>query len=148
MYKKICLESDFLSYIIRASMCKQLTTVIIFSENSKAIVLSGPKDADLMLCRSPSTLYQESGVKYCCCKVGCCWAKCPLGPKPPEDCLKGVENSQWVFNTDKIYWQAVKNFESKGFTFLINNSAALKSSANMINFLQIAREKRYLDMEN
>ena len=115
----------------------------IFSENSKAIVLTGPKDLPLSVigeygeCPSPTYPYRE----HCCCAAGCCWSRCNsligtgLGPKPPEDCLKGVENSQWVFNTDKIYWQAVKNFESKGFKFLINNSAALKSSANMINFL-------------
>ena len=95
----------------------------ILPENSKAIVLSGYDEADLDSCPNPSFLYKEDGkwwISFCCCgeEAGCCWGKCTW-PKPPEDCLKGVKNSQWVFNTDKIYWQAVKNYKSQGFKFLI-----------------------------
>ena len=54
-------------------------------------------------------------LDYCCCKPGCCWARC-LGTKssiPPNDCLKNVPNSQWIYSEDLGYFQAfLKNTNS------------------------------------
>ena len=111
------------------SDCKiasQFKPIIEFPGNDKPILLNGPKDigkkneAGEFVLTCPSTSFGYGDV--CCCGAGCCWDKC-VWPNAPEDCLKGVPNSQWAFNTDKIYWRAVKNLHSQqGFTFLTNRT--------------------------
>ena len=73
-------------------------------------------------CPSPSHKYNN----HCCCESGCCWEGCKKD-KPPQSCLNGVPNSQWVVNTtwfdgNKRLYQAVRNFKNKGFY----NNYALK----------------------
>ena len=65
-------------------------------------------------CPSPSNKYNN----HCCCSNGCCWEGCPK-EKPPQNCLDGVPNSQWVFNKDKVIYQAVRNFKVQGMKFKI-----------------------------
>ena len=68
-------------------------------------------------CPSPSHKYNN----HCCCASGCCWEGCPKDP-PPENCLDGVPNSQWVFNKDKVTYQAVRNFKVQGMKFKITHN--------------------------
>ena len=70
--------------------------------------LVGPMDFD-GFCPEPSHKYGKS----CCCATGCCWSNCRKG-NPPLSCLDGVPNSQWVFNRDKLWYQAVRNFNHQG----------------------------------
>ena len=72
--------------------------------------LVGPKDVGGR-CPSGSHKYR----KHCCCVSGCCWGKCTK-EKPPPNCLEGVPNSQWVFNSDKVFYQAVRNLKNQGTT--------------------------------
>ena len=60
-------------------------------------------------CPSPTHKYGDN----CCCEGGCCWDKCPKN-KASQICLQGVPNSQWIFNTEKLWYQAVRNFNDKG----------------------------------
>ena len=70
--------------------------------------LVGPTDFD-GFCPEPSYEYGKS----CCCFSGCCWSNCRTA-NPPLSCLDGVPNSQWVFNRDKLWYQAVRNFNHQG----------------------------------
>ena len=70
--------------------------------------LDGPKDFGGS-CPSPSHKYRN----HCCCESGCCWNGCKKD-KPPQSCLDGVPNSQWVFNKDILYFQAVRNLKVQG----------------------------------
>ena len=70
--------------------------------------LFGPKDVGGR-CPSGSHKYR----KNCCCASGCCWGKCTK-EKPPTNCLERVPNSQWVFNSDKVFYQAVRNLKKQG----------------------------------
>ena len=70
--------------------------------------LVGPTDFD-GFCPEPSHEYGKS----CCCFSGCCWSNCRTA-NPPLSCLDGVPNSQWVFNRDKLWYQAVRNFNHQG----------------------------------
>ena len=65
-------------------------------------------------CPSPSHKFRN----HCCCESACCWNGCKK-KTPPQNCLVGVPNSQWVVNTkwfngDKLLYQAVRNFNFKG----------------------------------
>ena len=71
--------------------------------------LVGPMDFD-GFCPEPSHKYGKS----CCCAAGCCWSNCRKS-NPPQSCLDGVPNSQWVYNTEKLRYKAVMNFDDKGF---------------------------------
>ena len=74
--------------------------------------LVGPKDFGGS-CPSPAHKYGHS----CCCEAACCWGNCRKD-NPPQSCLDGVPNSQWVYNTEKLRYQVVRNFEDKGLYFL------------------------------
>ena len=73
--------------------------------------LVGPKDFGGS-CPSPAHKYGHS----CCCEAACCWGNCRKD-NPPQSCLDGVPNSQWVYNTEKLRYQAVRNFIDKGMYF-------------------------------
>ena len=45
----------------------------------------------------------------CCCGDDCCWDKCTL-ENPPDDCLVGMYNGQWIYDSKQGYYSAVKNF--------------------------------------
>ena len=75
--------------------------------------LVGQKDVDGN-CPSPTHKYRD----HCCCEGGCCWNQCPKD-KANQSCLQGVPSSQWVFNTEKLWYQAVRNFDDKGLSYLI-----------------------------
>ena len=66
-------------------------------------LLFGPKDSGGK-CPSPTKLWN----KQCCCGANCCWDHCEWS-KPPANCLKGVRNSQWIFNNNLGYYQAFQN---------------------------------------
>ena len=65
--------------------------------------LDGPKDVGFS-CPSPTYPYND----HCCCENGCCWKDCKK-KTPPQSCLNGVPNSQWVKNPKKDNWIAVRN---------------------------------------
>ena len=83
--------------------------------------LIGPKDVGGS-CPSPSRPTKYN--KQCCCSRSCCWSHC-RDIKPPQKCLNGVPNSQWVFNNDTRVYQAVRNFKGK------NNSYAWTKKSNL-----------------
>ena len=56
----------------------------------------------------PESSYQHSEI-YCCCGHHCCWDKCTWDV-PPEDCLKEVQNSQWVYHARLGYYIAIQNW--------------------------------------
>ena len=66
-------------------------------------LLIGPKDVGGN-CPSPSYKWRNN----CCCANGCCWKDCDK-KTPPQSCLNGVPNSQWVKNPKKDNWIAVRN---------------------------------------
>ena len=77
-------------------------------------LMFGPKDSGGK-CPSQTKLWN----KQCCCGANCCWDHCEWS-KPPANCLRGVPNSQWIFNNNLGYYQA---FETTGifltFTLLL-----------------------------
>ena len=66
-------------------------------------LLFGPNDSGGK-CPSKTKLWN----KQCCCGANCCWDHCEWS-KPPANCLKGVQNSQWIFNKKLGYYQAFQN---------------------------------------
>ena len=54
----------------------------------------------------------------CCCGDDCCWDKCTL-ENPPDDCLVGMYNGEWLYDSKKGYYRAVKNFEGSGTKLLL-----------------------------
>ena len=118
---KVSIFSD-----IHTKIPSHVIAIIKIPGKSKPILLNGPKDRargkneagefEPETCPFPSYAFGDG----CCCGAGCCWSKC-VWPNAPEECLNEVHDSQWAFNTDKIYWRAVKNLHSQqGFTFLKN----------------------------
>ena len=75
--------------------------------------LDGPKEVGGSC---PKSSYKYNN--HCCCDFGCCWEICNK-ETPPQSCLDGVPNSQWVFNKDKAIYQAVRNFKVQGMKFKI-----------------------------
>ena len=73
--------------------------------------LIGPKDVGGS-CPSPSLPIKYNNIIQCYCSRSCFWSNC-RDIKPPQKCLNGVPNSQWVFNIDKRVYQAVRNFKGK-----------------------------------
>ena len=74
-----------------------------------ALLLKGPSSIGATTCPSPSKKYNPVGSHwvYCCCGNGCCWDSCNWS-SPPQDCLKGVPNTQWVWNDEIERFQAVR----------------------------------------
>ena len=60
-------------------------------------------------CPSPS--YKHN--KECCCGNGCCWNKCTWD-NPPDACLDGLYKGQWLFDSNKGYFTAVKYWQGSG----------------------------------
>ena len=99
--------------------------------------LIGPKDVGGS-CPSPSYVYK---FDQCCCSDNCCWSDCRKN-KPPKKCINGVPNSQWVFNSDKMVYEAVRNFKGKDKRYALTkktnltryqaNSSALSDSIEEI----------------
>ena len=56
----------------------------------------------------PSKSRWSNKNKQCCCGSNCCWDRCEWS-KPPTNCIEGVQNSIWVFNTSLGYYQAFQN---------------------------------------
>ena len=67
--------------------------------------LDGPKNVGGS-CPSPTHKYRN----HCCCESGCCWEGCNK-KTPPQSCLNGVPNSQWVKNPKKDNFIAVRNWK-------------------------------------
>lgn len=66
--------------------------------------VTGPKDIGFReLCPSPSYKWKNN----CCCGNGCCWKKCTW-ENPPDSCLNGLYKGQWLFDSNKGYYTAVK----------------------------------------
>ena len=70
--------------------------------------LFGPDDAGGS-CPNPSYLWNAQ----CCCGANCCWDECDLFyfswwnySLSTTDCLKGVPDSKWIFNSNLGYYQA------------------------------------------
>ena len=61
-------------------------------QGDKALI-TGPSDFGAQ-CPSPTYEYAYSGVDYCCCSGGCCWASC-VSLVPPADCLQGWLNFRY-----------------------------------------------------
>ena len=75
--------------------------------SKKQTPVTGPMDVGFNgLCPSPS--YKSN--KQCCCGNDCCWNKCTL-ENPPDNCLDGLYRGQWMFDSDKGYYIAVKYWE-------------------------------------
>ena len=108
-----------------------MVTVPVVSSTGETFLV-GPMDFD-GFCPEPSHKYGKS----CCCAAGCCWSNCRTAD-PPLSCLDGVPNSQWVFNRDKLWYQAVRNFNHQG-TFPQCLKITEKVSFN------IASEASYID---
>ena len=68
-------------------------------------LLLGPNDSSG---ECPSKSRWSNKNKQCCCGSNCCWDRCEWS-KPPTNCLEGVQNSKWVFNTSLGYYQAFQN---------------------------------------
>ena len=54
----------------------------------------------------PSTA--NSWNNQCCCGDNCCWDQCEMS-SPPTNCLQGVSNSKWIFNSNLGYYQAFQS---------------------------------------
>ena len=53
----------------------------------------------------PNTTFEYSkgeNTSTCCCSDDCCLDHCELAA-PPEDCLKGIPNSKWIYS-EKLEW--------------------------------------------
>ena len=62
-------------------------------------------------CPVPTITYKKS----CCCFVGCCWSDClgnTLESDPPNDCIQGVPNGEWVYN-EKLKKSQLMNMDEK-----------------------------------
>ena len=70
-------------------------------------LLSGPSDTG-GVCPSPTYQYSEGGEDFCCCESNCCWSRCTKS-SPPVNCIQGIPNSQWIFNNQLGYFQAVNS---------------------------------------
>ena len=57
----------------------------------------------------PKNTYQYSEI-HCCCGAQCCWNKCTW-EVPPENCLKEVPNSQWIYHARLGYYIALQNWK-------------------------------------
>ena len=92
-------------------------------------LMFGPKDSGGK-CPSQTNLWN----KQCCCGANCCWDHCEWS-KPPANCLKGVPNSQWIFNNNLGYYQAFQNTGTV-FTYLyifLQNEANFNETFNFEN---------------
>ena len=67
----------------------------------------------------PSPTYKSNG--NCCCGNGCCWNRCTLD-NPPDNCLEGVIKGQWMFDTNKGYFIAVKYWNGSGMNMFLKIS--------------------------
>ena len=76
----------------------------------KNLSITGPKDVGFWG-QCPSATYKSNG--NCCCGNGCCWNRCTLD-NPPDNCLEGVIKGQWMFDTNKGYFIAVKYWNGSG----------------------------------
>ena len=56
------------------------------------------------ICPSPTDFWNNQ----CCCGAACCWDQCDWS-LPPTDCLQGVPNSKWIFNSNLGYYQAFQS---------------------------------------
>ena len=63
------------------------------------------------ICPSPTYFWNNQ----CCCAGGCCWDQCDSS-SPPMNCLQGVSNSTWIFNSNLGFYQA---FQSTSGMFLL-----------------------------
>merc|ERR1712122_416307 len=67
--------------------------------------VNGPKDVGLEgECPKPSYKYEQG----CCCGDYCCWDKCRW-KDPPQECLNGIYNGKWVYDSAKDYYYAVSS---------------------------------------
>ena len=66
--------------------------IFTFSVGDK-VLITGPSDFGAP-CPSPTYELTYSGVDYCCCSGGCCWASC-VSLVPPADCLQGWLNFRY-----------------------------------------------------
>ena len=69
-------------------------------------MLTGPYDVGGTC---PKQTKKRREILCCCGEYWCCWNKCTWDV-PPEDCLKEVPNSQWVYNYRVGYYMAVQNW--------------------------------------
>ena len=69
-------------------------------------MLTGPYDVGGTC---PKMTKKRREILCCCGEYWCCWNKCTWDV-PPEDCLKEVPNSQWVYNYRVGYYMAVQNW--------------------------------------
>ena len=46
----------------------------------------------------------------CCCGAACCWDNCRWS-SPPTNCLQGVPNSKWIWNSNRDWYQAFQATE-------------------------------------
>ena len=102
------------------------------------------RDKPIILGQLPLAPNDSSGVcpskskwsnknKQCCCGSNCCWDRCQWS-QPPTNCIEGVQNSIWVFNTSLGYYQAFQNTgiyifnlpEFLVFSFLESNEFSVK----------------------
>ena len=83
----------------------------------KNLSITGPKDVGFWG-QCPSATYKSNG--NCCCGNGCCWNRCTLD-NPPDNCLEGVIKGQWMFDTNKGYFIAVKYWNGSGMNTFSKN---------------------------
>ena len=54
-------------------------------------------------CPNTTFEYSEYGnPPTCCCSIECCLDHCTL-EEPPEDCIKGIPNTKWIYS-EKLGW--------------------------------------------
>merc|ERR1712012_500112 len=69
-------------------------------------LLLGQEDVGGTCPSNTSPYHMGDGIDGCCCGNACCWSECRWDD-PPEDCLSSVPNSEWAWNEELGYYQAV-----------------------------------------
>ena len=70
--------------------------------------IKGPSDVG-GTCPPPTYVYNWEGTNFCCCGENCCWDRCLSSEKDKyPDCLSGVPNTSWEYNSDKGFYEASK----------------------------------------
>ena len=54
---------------------------------------------------------------------------------PPDDCLVGMYNGEWLYDSKKGYYRAVKNFKGSGTKLLLYYSEKIRGLRLVLGFI-------------